>query len=972
MKRLPSTLKYRTDILNLAQSFISPDEKSRTCLRNRKKFDFALTAIFLVGLITIVSFRLLWDDSKVDLQGSPYEAAFLERKNIIWAVVCTLSVTMTIGLETALDFFLETSNILKFDLAQRFVMFLIPVIPGIILLVKEESKKLPCVFAFCYTAQCIGCPVPLFSLCHQLFPVYFGEIKMIACYGFWAGSCILTLLVFLDPTQFWAYPCCLLFFVLSVSILGWVAATWFVSLYAELKGRAKELALQVILKNLKSTESSCLLYLACHVLTVILVPFIVGLRHNFEWVQLLKSDILAMIYSITMFSVLPSCIPGRIARNALKEKEQSLRTIRTLVRYVSHEIRTPLNIALSGLALAIHRLPINRTGRRLSSSLDPLLDASYACKAATKIIDDLSSMESIGSGIFYTNLGDQDASCLIDMAEQCRNLTEEKNITFTINDVSDCEGKVFCHIDPPQIKQVLQNIVGASTRFVPNGGFLTVEVDFRKNPLTPPLIKKSTPRLTKTSSTSRNSNQFFLSNKSFLKKMSSVLQRQSSVIFPSQTNRIKKAYSAGGGFFEQRISGKVVIKVSGNGIEASRQKFDEVFSEFSFFDADALQGERGCGLGLWISKEIMKRHAGKISFALSEPNQGTFCIELDGYNLLDAKNSLRKSIHEFVQSVSRKISQVSERSTSCRSRHSYYKSEPDILVIHESSSNPEPMLTSLPDTLPANTKFVSSFEQTDPSELHCVSERSSNTSPQRRSQKTRPVLILQEEQLNKTHQRDFHPVRRISRTLSETRAPKHSYLSTPPGRSILHKSFVREKEDSTPHRQLRIQLHNDRDSFSDDEDRNVLTMTSTPVAVQEEPSLYQDLTIRILVVDDVAMNRKMVCQMLRLSQKKHFPNLCLDICEADDGTSALTQMSDAFAPFDVVLMDNIMDNLCGPQAAMQMRQQGFKGKIIGVTGNVLKKDIDDFVFHGANYVLCKPVGVGDFEKVLRSWINESC
>jgi len=931
----------------LSKTIISPYGLEKTCFQKRNRFDFSLTAILLVGLSIMVSFRVMWDSSKVNLQGSPYQAAFSETKYIMWAVVCTLSVTMTIGLEAALDFFLETSNILKFDLAQRFVMMLIPVIPGFILLAAEESKNLPYVFAFCYTAQCIGCPAPLFSLCHQLFPSHFVHMKMIVCYGFWTGFCILTLLGFLDPTQFWVFPCCLLFFVLSISILGWVATAWFISLHAELRKRTKELALQIVLKNLTSTESSCLLYLACHMLTVVLVPFIIGLRHNFEWIQLLQSDILAIIYSVAMFSVLPSCIPGRIARNALKEKEQSLRTIRTLVRYVSHEIRTPLNIALSGLAIAIHRLPCKRVGRRISSSLDPLLDASFACKAATKIIDDLSSMESIGSGIFYTNLGPHDASCLIDMAEQCRSLTEEKSIVFNIIDISDCEGKIVCSIDPPQIQQVFQSVIGASTRFAPSGGILKFEVDFCKNEppaVPPPLVKRLTPpRLLTSTPLGRNSNKAFLANKRFLKKLRSLLHPQHSVTFPSKTTKVKQRYTSGGVFFERRISGKVVIKVSGNGFGESKQNFDEVFSEFSCFDASSLEGEKGCGLGLWISKEIIKRHGGKISFDQNETNQGTFRIELNGYNLLDPKHSLRKSIHEFVQSMSRKISHVSELSSSRRSRHSFYESGPDILDDEESSLDAEPAQPSMPDIQP-------------------------ETSLPRRVQKVRPVLFVAVDHSSKIHQGDSSPIRcrRVSRTLAEARTPK-IYLSTPPARSILHKSFVREKEDSIPCRPLCAEY----DSLSNDEDQNALT-TKTPLAAAERYSpVFPSLTMRILIVDDVAMNRKMVAQMLRLSQKKHFPNISLDICEADDGTSALREMTNYVASFDVVLMDNVMDTLCGPQAAKQMRQKDFKGKIIGVTGNVLKKDVDDFIAHGADYVLCKPVGVGDFENILRSWVNEN-
>jgi len=700
----------------------------------------------------------------------------------------------------------------------------------------------------------------------------------------------------------------------------------------------------------------------------------IGLRHNFSWVHILQQDILAMVYAIAMFSVLPSCIPGRIVRNALKEKEQTLRTVRTLVRYVSHEIRTPLNIALSGLEIAIHRIPNSRIARSIWRSLDPLTDASYACKAATKIIDDLSSMESIGSGLFYTTLVDQDVSCLFDMAEQCRSFTVEKKITFRIHDVSDCSGKVFCSIDPPQIKQVLQSVVGSSTRFVPNGGFLHIEVNFCKNP---PF--QSTPRSRRSSPPGISSNMFFVGKKSIVSKINCLLQFQSTGIFSSTTSNTRQVYSGGGGVFERRIPGKVVIKVTGNGFGASMQKFDEVFSEFSCFDATALEGDKGCGLGLWISKEIMKRHGGNISFEQKEMDHGTFCIELNGYNLLEPRNSMKKSIQDFVQSVSRRISQVSERSFSRQGRHSFRslnEPTPDGLVVQECAVVRRPTSPSMPAVIPAT---LASFEPSpgvpfSSSVSHRVLENCRNLPSPRRLQKTRPVLFIDVDQSNKLYKGEIHRVQRYrvsSASEAEASTPSHDVLSisTSTARSILHKSFVREKEDNA----LRHQLSIDRDSKGEDEDNRNGPKTPTPLEPAVRPqSFFEGLTIRILVVDDVAMNRKMISQMLRLSQKKYFPRLCLDICEADDGTSALNEIAKSVAPFDIVLMDNVMDNLCGPQAAKQMRQQDFKGKIIGVTGNVLKKDIEDFILHGADSVLCKPVGVGDFEMILRSWVDANC
>ena len=60
--------------------------------------------------------------------------------------------------------------------------------------------------------------------------------------------------------------------------------------------------------------------------------------------------------------------------------------------------------------------------------------------------------------------------------------------------------------------------------------------------------------------------------------------------------------------------------------------------------------------------------------------------------------------------------------------------------------------------------------------------------------------------------------------------------------------------------------------------------------------------------------------------------------------------------FDVILMDSIMPRMSGPEATRVIRTQlRYHGSIIGVTGNVLAEDIEDFKRHGADAVLGKPL-----------------
>ena len=67
-------------------------------------------------------------------------------------------------------------------------------------------------------------------------------------------------------------------------------------------------------------------------------------------------------------------------------------------------------------------------------------------------------------------------------------------------------------------------------------------------------------------------------------------------------------------------------------------------------------------------------------------------------------------------------------------------------------------------------------------------------------------------------------------------------------------------------------------------------------------------------------------------------------------------------PYRVITMDFQMPNMDGPTATRIIREMGYRGPIIGVTGNALRTDTELFMASGANKVLTKPVV--DFDAVL--------
>lgn len=109
--------------------------------------------------------------------------------------------------------------------------------------------------------------------------------------------------------------------------------------------------------------------------------------------------------------------------------------------------------------------------------------------------------------------------------------------------------------------------------------------------------------------------------------------------------------------------------------------------------------------------------------------------------------------------------------------------------------------------------------------------------------------------------------------------------------------------------------------------------------------------LRVLIVDDVTSCRKVLNKML--TRKGH-------ICtEVDDGDTCVELMgTDPYADqYDVILIDNSMVRMNGPEACKKLRDVGFTLPIIGITGNALQEDMIDFVNKGANSVLRKPANL---------------
>eukprot|EP01035_Chromulina_nebulosa_P017116 gene17116-22630_t len=128
--------------------------------------------------------------------------------------------------------------------------------------------------------------------------------------------------------------------------------------------------------------------------------------------------------------------------------------------------------------------------------------------------------------------------------------------------------------------------------------------------------------------------------------------------------------------------------------------------------------------------------------------------------------------------------------------------------------------------------------------------------------------------------------------------------------------------------------------------------SSSPSADSEDTpnsnSSESNRVYRVLIVDDVLMNRKMLNNILK---KK---GVIVDM--AEDGLACInTVTSQPLNYYDIIFMDNQMPRMNGLEATKLLREKGYNQIIAGITGNAMDDDIIEFEQAGADLVLPKPL-----------------
>lgn len=117
--------------------------------------------------------------------------------------------------------------------------------------------------------------------------------------------------------------------------------------------------------------------------------------------------------------------------------------------------------------------------------------------------------------------------------------------------------------------------------------------------------------------------------------------------------------------------------------------------------------------------------------------------------------------------------------------------------------------------------------------------------------------------------------------------------------------------------------------------------------------------VRVLVVEDSSTLRRLVTHLLR--------ECGYEVTAACDGLEAVDTTTQAMADqrsYHVILMDVVMPELNGCEAAFRLRQQGYAGKILMLTAADEDYDLPRAFSAGADDYLAKPFTPGDLRRAV--------
>ena len=652
-----------------------------------------------------------------------------------------------------------------------------------------------------------------------------------------------------------------------------------------------------------------------------------------------------------------------------------METRKSFVRYISHELRTPLNTVFMGLKLAIQRLQSesdkpytvpsvsSKSVTRRHSLKDTekgneqneiLQEISLACGVAVEILNEFLMFDKLEQDTLALNK--QEVGVIDFMTSAIKmifvQIREKKIDLVLVNYLSKDSNSLLptvsgevdtmfhhshdhieqatgyfhqqlseamyddrCYIDPldvinidkHKLSQVMRNLLSNAIKFTPTGGKIIVTIKFEPVPC---------------------------------------------------VNTTGEC---------EHLSGTLIISVTDTGAGMSEIDQKRLFKEVVQFRPHELQAGGGSGLGLMITKGIVDLHESTIEvYSAGELCGSTFTVKIPMTRTI-ACSSSAKSMGSYCCSSKSICEEADVRvSTITAARRSYVDltklvSGSDVSEKEKEISNKKVARQSSHSR--TSIKRIQSFDDNLFS-VNSIRKQSQTVLSQRFSQ--------YESLLAKNH--NAHPLQLTPAAIAQFTGVRRGSVTSEMSEvaatgNVNVNGTQRDHNHPAVKRELKFESPNNRISTSSLESASwdydcdgsmsteQLNPLPSPQSFQSDCTNSPKRSLKLLVVDDSGMSRKMMCRILKSDGHS--------VDEAEDGEKAVAAVK-LNASYDAILMDSHMPKMNGPEAANIMRLLGYKGVILGITGDTADKDLDNFLRHGASKVLIKPVDLNDIKLAVMS------
>ena len=402
--------------------------------------------------------------------GSPIAEAFNHNDSIIYALIFNLSISGQFLLELLLDVSFGWKNLVD-DRTERAIIVFSIAFSDIWLIFSKSSVDLPFLFCTTHVFQFAVCFCCVISLCNKLIPNYFTHKRVFFMAFTYSICCIFGLLAFAPGNKSWES-------ILSLTI-GTVNQVYFASIFFLWLRSLNWVTFKFILiPEMNVNEKAAFLYITTTIIILTLTPGIIGFSAFYEWQNYDKNKILAFIYTLTAFTLVPACLPGRLARHYFVTSQLQVEAAQAskwaTLRYLSHELRSPLNVVANGIKFAIED-----SNCEVESAND-LHDVYHACKAAIHLLDDLLNVEKLEAGLLVVEKAFVSiAEIMEDIVDPLKIYAKQKGIAFkslVVIPEDTPSQTVGALMDKFKIEQVLRNLCVNAVKFTPSGGTVTVTI----------------------------------------------------------------------------------------------------------------------------------------------------------------------------------------------------------------------------------------------------------------------------------------------------------------------------------------------------------------------------------------------------------------------------------------------------------------------------------------------------------------